>query len=139
MTPPFNLALAALDEKPHAAMLALIHHVRAHQWPVPGVRASVPLVDHFARLWSEQTGKQAVLTMGQRTFELTQVIPPRPVPGRLRMAVEADVAALSQHLLDSGWSVCSLTTDLANPVSNHIYQRIGYRPVCDFNEYRFEP
>ncbi|MEP7217863.1 MAG: GNAT family N-acetyltransferase [Bacteroidota bacterium] len=45
------------------------------------------------------------------------------------------VAALSQHLLDSGRRFCFLFTDLANPVSNAIYQRIGYRPVADFNEY----
>ncbi len=47
------------------------------------------------------------------------------------------VAALSQHLLDSGWERCSLFTDLSNPTSNTIYQRVGYRPVHDFNEYDF--
>ncbi|MDB5032820.1 MAG: family N-acetyltransferase [Chlorobi bacterium] len=45
------------------------------------------------------------------------------------------VAALSQHLLDSGRRFCFLFTDLANPVSNSIYQRMGYRPVADFSEY----
>ncbi len=49
----------------------------------------------------------------------------------------ACVAALSQQLLDAGWQFCALFTDLANPTSNDIYQRIGYRPVCDFNEYDF--
>ena len=29
--------------------------------------------------------------------------------------------------------------DLANPTSNHIYQAIGYRPVSDVADYRFEP
>jgi predicted GNAT family acetyltransferase len=47
------------------------------------------------------------------------------------------VAALSQHLLDSGWQRCSLFTDLSNPTSNTIYQQVGYRPVHDFNEYDF--
>ena len=47
------------------------------------------------------------------------------------------VAALSQHLLDTGWERCSLFTDLSNPTSNSIYQQIGYQPVCDFNEYDF--
>jgi predicted GNAT family acetyltransferase len=49
----------------------------------------------------------------------------------------ACVASLSQLLLDSGWQFCSLFTDLSNPTSNSIYQRIGYKPVCDFNEYLF--
>jgi len=47
------------------------------------------------------------------------------------------VAALSQHLLDSGYEFCTLFTDLANPTSNDIYQQIGYRPICDYDEYVF--
>jgi predicted GNAT family acetyltransferase len=39
-------------------------------------------------------------------------------------------------LLAEGYEACVLFTDLANPTSNHIYQSIGYRPVCDFTEYR---
>jgi len=49
----------------------------------------------------------------------------------------ACVAELSQRILDSGKSFCTLFTDLANPTSNAIYQRIGYEPVCDFREIRF--
>lgn len=45
------------------------------------------------------------------------------------------VAALSQHLLDTGRQFCFLFTDLANPTSNKIYQNIGYRPVIDFDMY----
>jgi len=41
------------------------------------------------------------------------------------------VARLSQLILDRGFSKCVLYTDLVNPTSNSIYQRIGYRPVCD--------
>ena len=47
------------------------------------------------------------------------------------------VASLSQHLLDSGFKFCSLFTDLANPVSNSIYMKMGYKPVCDYDEYKF--
>jgi predicted GNAT family acetyltransferase len=47
------------------------------------------------------------------------------------------VAALSQAILDSGADFCVLFTDLANPTSNHIYQEVGYRPLCDFVEYNF--
>jgi predicted GNAT family acetyltransferase len=32
-----------------------------------------------------------------------------------------------------------LFTDLANPTSNAIYQRIGYRPMSDRRVVRFEP
>ena len=56
---------------------------------------------------------------------------------RGRGYASACVAALSQHMLDAGWAFTTLYTDLANPTSNSIYQRIGSRPVCDSNEYDF--
>ena len=43
----------------------------------------------------------------------------------------AATAALSRRLLEAGAEEVVLFTDLANPVSNSIYQRIGYRPVED--------
>jgi GNAT superfamily N-acetyltransferase len=43
----------------------------------------------------------------------------------------AATAAVSQRLLEAGAEEVLLYTDLANPVSNSIYQRIGYRPVED--------
>jgi predicted GNAT family acetyltransferase len=50
----------------------------------------------------------------------------------------ACVAALSQHLLESGRTFCFLFTDLANPTANHIYQAVGYNPVNDVDVYEFE-
>ena len=47
------------------------------------------------------------------------------------------VAAVSQRILDEGYECAILFTDLANPVSNSIYQKIGYEPVCDLKEIRF--
>jgi hypothetical protein len=59
-------------------------------------------------------------------------------PGHRRKGyATALVAALSQRLLDSGRKFCFLFADLANPTSNGIYERIGYEPVCDFQEYDF--
>jgi GNAT superfamily N-acetyltransferase len=49
----------------------------------------------------------------------------------------ATVAALSRQFLAKGYRVCVLYADLANPTSNGIYQRMGYRPVCDSLHYRF--
>lgn len=60
-----------------------------------------------------------------------------PAELRGRGYASACVAALSQQLLDAGWEFCTLYTDLTNPTSNSIYQKIGYRPVCDSAEYRF--
>ena len=56
---------------------------------------------------------------------------------RRRGYATALTAALSQALLDSGKRFVALFTNLANPVSNSIYQKIGYQAVCDFDLYRF--
>jgi predicted GNAT family acetyltransferase len=48
------------------------------------------------------------------------------------------VAQLSQMALDKGYESCVLYTDLANPVSNSIYRKIGYKPVCDSLMLKFE-
>ncbi len=56
---------------------------------------------------------------------------------RGRGYASACVAALSQAQLDAGKQFCTLFADVANPISNRIYQRIGYRPVGDFALVRF--
>jgi predicted GNAT family acetyltransferase len=48
------------------------------------------------------------------------------------------VAELSQTLLACGRSFCFLFTDLANPTSNAIYERIGYVRVCEAGMLAFE-
>ena len=50
----------------------------------------------------------------------------------------ACVAALTQRMLDSGKQFCCLYTDLTNPTSNSIYQKIGYQPICDVQDWIFE-
>jgi RimJ/RimL family protein N-acetyltransferase len=54
-----------------------------------------------------------------------------PPHARGRGYASAATAALSRRLLGAGAEEVVLFTDLANPVSNSIYQRIGYRPVED--------
>ena len=48
------------------------------------------------------------------------------------------VAALSNLVLEQGYASCVLYTDLANPTSNAIYQKIGYEPICDSLDIKFE-
>ncbi len=62
-----------------------------------------------------------------------------PPEHRGRGYASACVAALSQLLLDQGYAFCTLYTDLANPTSNRIYRRIGYRPIGSAAVYRFLP
>ena len=47
------------------------------------------------------------------------------------------VADISAEVL-AGGDRCILYTQLANPTSNAIYQRIGYKPLSDFAAYVLE-
>jgi predicted GNAT family acetyltransferase len=58
---------------------------------------------------------------------------------RGRGYASALVGELTARLLAGGRALCFLYTDLANPTSNSIYQRVGYRPVADVNDWRFGP
>jgi GNAT superfamily N-acetyltransferase len=51
----------------------------------------------------------------------------------------AVTVAVSQAALDDGADHVVLFTDLANPTSNALYPRLGYRPVEDRVVLRFEP
>jgi uncharacterized protein len=59
-----------------------------------------------------------------------------PPPLRKHGYASACVSALSGLLLDRGQRVM-LHTDLANPVSNSIYRRLGYRAVIEGLFYKF--
>jgi len=50
---------------------------------------------------------------------------------RCRGYASALVAEISRELLEGGKRALFLTTDVASPTSNSIYQRIGYRPVAE--------
>jgi predicted GNAT family acetyltransferase len=63
-----------------------------------------------------------------RGIRIGPVYTPRALRGR--GYATALVAAQSQWLLDNGYEYCFLYTDLANPTSNAIYERIGYRKIA---------
>ncbi|MEV0222985.1 GNAT family N-acetyltransferase [Streptomyces sp. NPDC050704] len=61
-----------------------------------------------------------------------------PVPLRGYGYGGAVTTAVSSAALEAGAAEVLLFTDLANPTSNGLYQRIGYRPVRDFAAHVFE-
>ncbi len=91
-------------------------------------------------LWEDQGEVVSLAGFGGRTPHGIRIGPVYTPPARRgRGYASACVARLSQDHLDLGRRFCCLYTDLANPTSNHIYQAIGYQPVCDVQEYRLAP
>jgi predicted GNAT family acetyltransferase len=59
-----------------------------------------------------------------------------PPERRRRGFGAALTAAATQAVLDEG-AIAALFTELVNPVSNALYQRLGYEPVSELVRYRF--
>ena len=49
------------------------------------------------------------------------------------------VSELSARLLSEGRRFCFLYTNLANPVANRLYERVGYERVCESIDYELVP
>jgi len=96
--------------------------------------------DLGAFVW-EDAGAPVSYTLSRPTSERCARVGPvyTPPEHRRRGYATALVARQTEALLTGTTTICVLFTDLANPTSNAIYGRIGYRPVCDAVEIAFEP
>ncbi len=218
MTPPFGPLISRMTDP--QAIDALIENLLPRRDEIGSVTGPAESSRAFADHWATLTGQSTELTIAQRIFQLTRVVPPKPVPGVYREATGADrsllsrlvrafylessgpgavhlgkedevvaarlgkdvsgyvlwedgeavcvagygnptpqgaivgpvytppefrgrgyasalTAALSQDLLDRGRSFVFLFTNLANPISIHIYRKIGYEAAADVDQWTF--
>ncbi len=141
--PPGRLRQATIDDVPLVAQWTRAFYAEAlgedaDKSPVPAEENARRRVDAgVIQLWENDAPVSVVAgaraTPRGRTVSLVYTPPERRGHGY----ASAAVATYSDQLLRQGYDFCTLFTDLANPTSNHIYHAIGYRPVCDFTEYRF--
>ena len=89
-------------------------------------------------LW-EHEGRPVSLAGRNRTVAGQARVGPVYTPPDLRSRGfgAAATAAITQAALDDGAEGVVLFTDLNNPTSNTLYQRLGYRPVSDWTVIRF--
>lgn len=90
-------------------------------------------------LWEEH-GTPMAMACCRDTGETSARIGPvfTPPEQRRRGYGTACVAALTHRLLEAGKRSCRLFADVANPSADEIYRRVGYRPVCAYQEFPFE-
>lgn len=166
MTPPHNITLYATDNIIDSkAISCLIDGLKDYE--IPGVITEKSLAEYFAWEYIIRKGLNLKITMSQRIYELQTVNPEIKQFGTIRLLDERDmyfsrtglrhlmqqkvmekqsgkgyatscVAQLSQMALDKGFKRCVLYTDLLNSISNSIYQKIGYKAVCDSLMLKFE-
>ena len=140
---PGRLRIATPEDRPLVA--AWMRAFSAEALGKDDPDAGVALTDR----WIEGRGRTLYLWDDADTVSLCGVGGPTPhgirigpvytpPAARRRGYASVLVAQASQLQLDAGRQFCFLFTDLANPTSNHVYQAIGYEPVRDVDEYRFE-
>ena len=89
-------------------------------------------------VWDD-SGPVSLAAYGSPTPTGTRVGPVYTPPElRGRGYASSLVAELTDERLASGLAFCFLFTDLGNPTSNAIYARIGYEPVADWDQWRFD-
>ena len=89
-------------------------------------------------IWDDD-GPVSLAAFGNATPTGTRIGPVyTPPEHRGRGYATSLVADLTADRLAAGRSFCSLFTDLANPISNAIYARIGYEPVADWDQWVFD-
>jgi predicted GNAT family acetyltransferase len=83
-------------------------------------------------LWEDGGAPVSLAGTTRQIAGMTRVGPVYTPPALRRRGYAAGVtAAVTQAALDAGAAEVLLFTDLANPTSNGVYQRIGYQPVED--------
>jgi predicted GNAT family acetyltransferase len=97
-------------------------------------------IEHGAfYVWETDAGTASMAQLVRatpHTITLTSVYTPPPLRGR--GYASACVAAASQVALDSGKRWACLYSDASNPTSNAMYERVGYREICESQQWRFE-
>jgi GNAT superfamily N-acetyltransferase len=107
--------------------------------PSERVAALVPqrLARGFLWIWDDG-GAAAFAGWWDASEDVARIAPVYTLPGaRRRGYATALVAALAQGLLDRGRRRIFLVTDLANPTSNAIYARVGFRPLAELCHFDF--
>jgi predicted GNAT family acetyltransferase len=121
----------------------MIHWTRAFQdevgEPADDIEHRVDTALAGGHLWLWDDGDTASMALSREPVEGVVRVSGvyTPVAKRKRGYAEACVYALSKRLRGVGYR-CVLYTDLANPTSNSIYRRIGYKAVAEVLRYRFE-
>ena len=106
---------------------------------VPRDHARTLIRSGFLHIWEDEVpvSVAAGVPRASSFATINHVFTPKEY--RRRGYATSCVARLTERLLEDGAAYCCLFTDVANPTSNSVYQKIGYQPVCDMLDVHFDP
>jgi GNAT superfamily N-acetyltransferase len=148
LTPPAGVAGAARRAEGRDVelladwQLAFLHEAVAALRPPSDPRPAVhDAVTHSGLMLWEVDGRPVAYATARRPLAGMSRIGPvyTPPAHRRRGYAGAVTAAATRWALDHGARHVALFTDLANPTTNRLYPRLGFRPVHDALEVRFGP
>lgn len=137
--PPGRFRVAEMTDKPVVSEWSAPFHGETFgprsKMPIDRIEDRIDLKDLF--VW-ENGGLVSIAGKARPIGGGISVGPVYTPPEyRRRGYASACVSSLCRLLLASGYKYCSLYTDLGNPTSNSIYQRIGFTPVYDSVQIQF--
>jgi hypothetical protein len=97
-TPPFNLVLSEIEDE--QALDLLVANLDGAE--LPGLVARPDVATAFADRWVTAHGGRWEIAMEERIYQLSAVVPPRPVPGRAREAMDANRPLIVEWLAAFG-------------------------------------
>jgi RimJ/RimL family protein N-acetyltransferase len=120
-----------------AQQIAFVNEVRIPETPERVERAVLQrITQRRFRIWDHDGAAVAYAGFSDAADAGARIGPVWTLPAyRGHGYATALVAALARELLARGKQELFLVTDLANPTSNAIYARIGFRPLRDFCEF----
>ena len=106
----------------------------------PGMDVTAMAEAHVERgtalLWDDQ-GPRALACRARKTPTGSAIAPVYTPPESRRRGYGAAVTSeLARRLLGAGNRFVCLFADRKNPTANHVYQRVGFRQVGDFNVWK---
>jgi predicted GNAT family acetyltransferase len=137
---PGRLRFAAAGDRERLASWLVAFGREANIRVPDGEAAADDLISRRAAVvWEEEGEPRSLAAISGETPHTARIgyvyTPPEE---RGRGYATACVAALSRRLLEGGCESVVLFTDLSNPTSNAIYQRLGYRPIGDVTQWSLE-
>lgn len=104
------------------------------QFAVPRTSVEAWIERGSLYIWEDEAPRSIAVAQGRTPNGIRIGYVYTPPESRGRGYASACVAEVSRRMLEDGLSFCVLYTDLSNPTSNAIYQRIGYEPIEDVRD-----
>lgn len=122
-----------------AEALGAVSAERSRTKPLTDRRLRGPFESMGFVVWEVDGRLTAMSSHGLATPNGIRIGPVYTAPEHRRRGFGAALVAYqSQRLIDAGHRFCFLFTDLTNPTSNAVYERIGYEQVAEAADYRFD-